>query len=113
MSIVLVSVSFTEENNPVAGVRWGDSFVLWPFTPMVVLVRRASFLLVAFETFAGRKGRIRLHRNCVFVVEKLNWFDVTLATVSRCVQFSIIRLGQLVQFSFRDSCSRRCAVSFY
>ena len=54
-----------------------------PGTPMVVLDMRTPFLLVAFDTFTGHEGRLRLHRNCVFVVERLNWLDVALGAVAR------------------------------
>ena len=50
---------------------------------MVVLARQRSFVLVAFDGFAGREGRVRLHRNCVFVVERLSWVDVALVAASR------------------------------
>eukprot|EP00752_Nemacystus_decipiens_P011279 g10023.t1 len=65
--------------------RWGDSLVIPPGAPMVVLDRKMPFLLVAFDTFTGREGRLRLHRNCVSVVERLNWLDVALATLARPV----------------------------
>ncbi|CAN0200550.1 unnamed protein product [Scytosiphon promiscuus] len=65
--------------------RWGDSLVIPPRVPMVVLDRKPPFLLVAFDTFTGREGRLRLHRNCVFVVERLSWLDVTLTTFARPV----------------------------
>lgn len=63
--------------------RWGDSLVIPPGAPMVVLDRKMPFLLVAFDTFTGREGRLRLHRNCVSVVERLSWLDVSLATLAR------------------------------
>ncbi|CAM9914735.1 unnamed protein product, partial [Hapterophycus canaliculatus] len=63
--------------------RWGESLVIPLRVPMVVLDRKSPFLLVAFDTFTGREGRLRLHRNCVFVVERLSWVDVTLATLAR------------------------------
>ena len=63
--------------------RWEDSLVVPPRVPMVVLYTRPPFLLVAFDTFTGREGRVRLHRNSVSVVERLSWLDVTLATAAR------------------------------
>ncbi|CAM9250826.1 unnamed protein product [Laminaria digitata] len=65
--------------------RWEDSLVVPPRVPMVVLYKRPPFLLVAFDTFTGREGRVRLHRNSVSVVERLSWLDVTLATAARPV----------------------------
>ncbi|CAM9499735.1 unnamed protein product [Pylaiella littoralis] len=65
--------------------RWEDSLVIPPGVPMVVLDRKPPFLFVAFDTFTGREGRLRVHRNCVSVVERLNWLDVTLATLARPV----------------------------
>ena len=50
---------------------------------MVVLARQRSFVLVAFDGFAGREGRVRLHRNCVFDLERLSWVDVALVAASR------------------------------
>jgi len=32
---------------------------------------------------AGPTDAVRLHRNCVSVVERLNWMDVSLATLAR------------------------------
>lgn len=63
--------------------RWEDSLVLPPGAPMVVLSKSRPFLLVAFDTFTGREGRLRLHRNWVSVVERLTWLDATLATLAR------------------------------
>ena len=63
--------------------RWEDSLVVPRRVPMVVLYKRPPFLLVAFDTFTGREGRVRLHRNSVSVVERLSWLDVTLATAAR------------------------------
>ncbi|CAN0490074.1 unnamed protein product [Ectocarpus sp. 12 AP-2014] len=65
--------------------RWGDSLVIPPGVPMVVLDRKPPFLLVAFDTFTGREGRLRLHRNTVSVVERLSWLDVSLAMLARPV----------------------------
>ena len=38
--------------------RWEDSLVVPPRVPMVVLYTRPPFLLVAFDTFTGREGRV-------------------------------------------------------
>ncbi|CAM9322002.1 unnamed protein product [Ectocarpus sp. 6 AP-2014] len=65
--------------------RWGDSLVIPPGVPMVVLDSKPPFLLVAFDTFTGREGRLRLHRNTVSVVERLSWLDVSLAMLARPV----------------------------
>ena len=54
-----------------------------PRVPMVVMYKSPPFLLVAFDTFTAREGRVRLHRNSVSVVERLTWLDVTLATAAR------------------------------
>lgn len=69
--------------SPVRVSRCEHSLVIPAGAPMVVLYRRPPFLLVAFDTFTGREGRIRLHRNCVSVVERLSWLDVALTTVAR------------------------------
>eukprot|EP00904_Undaria_pinnatifida_P001886 jgi/Undpi1/11699/HiC_scaffold_36.g13994.m1 len=63
--------------------RWRDSLVIPPRVPMVVMYKSPPFLLVAFDTFTAREGRVRLHRNSVSVVERLTWLDVTLATAAR------------------------------
>ncbi|CAM9448799.1 unnamed protein product [Ectocarpus sp. 4 AP-2014] len=65
--------------------RWGDSLVIPPSVPMVVLDCKPPFLLVAFDTFTGREGRLRLHRNTVSVVERLSWLDVSLTMLARPV----------------------------
>eukprot|EP00903_Cladosiphon_okamuranus_P007042 g6846.t1 len=90
--------------------RWGDSLVIPPGAPMVVLDRKMPFLLVAFDTFTGREGRLRLHRNCVSVVERLSWLDVALATLARPVD-ALLRTdtgtGKLQEELFRVLCQPR------
>lgn len=79
MTAVAAAVGFC----PLPMTRWEDSLVVPPRVPMVVLYKRPPFLLVAFDTFTGREGRVRLQRNSVSVVERLSWLDVTLATAAR------------------------------
>ncbi|CAM9679751.1 unnamed protein product [Phaeothamnion confervicola] len=84
--------------------RWNKSLVLPPREPMIIrqaavaaasrcrcgqpLDTRGPWVLAAFDTRSGREGRVRLHRNTVFVVERLNWLDVSVSLLSRPLDFA-------------------------
>lgn len=66
--------------------RWQNSLLFPPSTPLVVVDTKNNHVLAAYTTPSGFGGRVRLHRNAVYVIERLSWFDGVLKVTSQPVE---------------------------